>query len=234
MPDYCGRPLPSRSRYKTETYPRCNNRPDHQGPCSEFPYLSALRIADPKVAKKVERDAMMTTGASWKSSDAGPNRIVRYAMLLSDEELAALGVNMADLEPIVVAKLREKAASYDDCIGVSLELTRQVYSMPDAPNAPPDTLQLITELSGNSVEPATTVCLVCRRPLSFNLFALARRGKAEIETAHALPRLHSATNVGFAHRDCNIAQGSRSLPEFHLWIAEILASNGWETIPPKD
>lgn len=232
MPDFCGRKLPSRSRYATANYPRCNNRRGHEGRCSEFPFLVHLRSTNPKVAEKIERDAMMTTGAAWKSSDAGPNRILRYAMLLSDDELAAMGVNMSALEAVVVAKLRDKAASYDNCVDVSIELTRQVYSMPDAPVAPPEIVELVEYLSASTIDLGTTGCLVCRRPLSFSLFALARRGKAEIETAHAMPRMHNAANVGLAHRDCNIAQGSRSLPEFHVWIAGILASNGWTTAPP--
>jgi len=35
-------------------------------------------------------------------------------------------------------------------------------------------------------------------------------------------REHNAENVGFAHRECNIAQGAKTLPEFYRWIAEIL------------
>ncbi|MGI5869915.1 MAG: hypothetical protein ACOX9C_10795, partial [Kiritimatiellia bacterium] len=46
----------------------------------------------PKVAKKIERDAIMTTGASWKSKDAGPNRIRRWVMLLDDDALRRIGL----------------------------------------------------------------------------------------------------------------------------------------------
>lgn len=48
------------------------------------------------------------------------------------------------------------------------------------------------------------------------------RGRAEIETGHRNPRLHNAENIGFAHRECNIAQGSKTLPEFYAWIRTIL------------
>ena len=57
---------------------------------------------------------------------------------------------------------------------------------------------------------------------SFKLFSLAQRGKAEIETAHSDPRKHTADNVGFAHRECNIAQGNKTLKEFYSWMKEIL------------
>lgn len=55
----------------------------------------------------------MTTGAAWKSKDAGPNRILRWVMTKSDETLRYYGINMDDLKPGIVAKLREKAADYN-------------------------------------------------------------------------------------------------------------------------
>jgi hypothetical protein len=74
--------------------------------------------------------------------------------------------------------------------------------------------------------PNTTTCLVCKKPISFALFHAAQRGKAEIETSHSNPRLHTTDNIGFAHRACNIAQGSKTLDEFYDWIAEILRRTG--------
>ncbi|MGH9429159.1 MAG: hypothetical protein ACRD2L_22990, partial [Terriglobia bacterium] len=68
----------------------------------------------------------------------------------------------------------------------------------------------------------STTCLVCKAQLSFEDFAQARRGRAEIETAHASPRAHSSANIGFAHRHCNIAQGDKSLDQFYEWIRGIL------------
>lgn len=146
-------------------------------------------------------------------------------MLLSDAELAQLGINMSALKPWVVAKLREKAASYDDCMSVAQYLAWSVYGMTGAPEPDDETRAFLTRRFGEIV-PGTTGCLVCRAPLNFALFHEARRGKAEIETAHAQPRSHIAGNVGFAHRNCNIAQGDKSLDEFYDWIAGILRRAG--------
>ena len=78
----------------------------------------------------------MTTGAAWKSEDAGPNRILRWVMLESDEVLKSYGINMENLKDGVVAKLRDKAASYDSCIQVAIKLTWLVYQMEGAPDCP--------------------------------------------------------------------------------------------------
>jgi hypothetical protein len=163
----------------------------------------------------------MTTGAAWKSEDAGPNRILRWMMLLSDDALLQYDIRMQNLKPQVVAKLREKAADYDSCMRVARRLTWLVYQMPNAPMLSEDTRDYLESFYG-SMNIHSTCCLVCRLPLSFDLFANARRGKADIETAHSNPRLHDDTNVGFAHRECNIAQGAKSLAEFYAWIESIL------------
>jgi hypothetical protein len=205
-------------------------RKGHAGKCSEYPYLLHLRKVAPKVAKKIERDSIMTTGASWKSEDAGPNRIRRWAMLLTDAELLKIGLDMRKLKPIIVAKLREKAASYDDCMAVAKKLTALAYGMANAPQAPSDVRAYLEDLFG-PINADSTNCLVCRSPLDFNLFAAARRGKAEIETSHSNPRLHTPENVGFAHRACNIAQGSKTLDEFYDWIGGILARVGYAITP---
>jgi hypothetical protein len=177
------------------------------------------------VKNKIVRDATKTTGASWKSEDAGPNRISRWTMQLSDAELEALGIKMATLSPIIQRKLREKAASYDDCMNAAKKLAWQAYGMANAPVADEAPRQYLEALYGPIV-PGSTTCLVCKRPLDFSQFENARRGKAEIETAHATPREHNESNVGFAHRECNIAQGNMSLPEFYQWIRGILDRNG--------
>ncbi|MGI5868790.1 MAG: hypothetical protein ACOX9C_05025, partial [Kiritimatiellia bacterium] len=180
----------------------------------------------PKVAKKIERDAIMTTGASWKSKDAGPNRIRRWVMLLDDGALRRIGLDMNKLKPVVVAKLREKAATYDDCMAVARKLTFQAYCMTNAPKAPED-IQNYLEAFFGPFQIGSTTCLVCREPLDFDLFSEARRGKAEVETSHSNPRLHTPDNVGFAHRACNIAQGNKTLDDFYTWIAEILRRVGY-------
>jgi len=218
---FCGRTIPSRSKYSPSDLRRCFRQAGHTGRCEEFPYLNHLSGVAPKVADKVVRDSIMTTGASWKSEDAGPNRILRWVMLLSDEELLDLGIDMAKLKPQVVAKLREKAADYSSCMAVAKKLTGLVYGMPNAPALPLDIKEYLEEIIGPIV-PGTTCCLVCLDPLDFQLFAEARRGKAEIETSHSNPRLHTPDNIGFAHRACNIAQGNKTLEEFYDWVEAIL------------
>lgn len=217
---YCSNPIKSRSRFAKLANHRCFKFAGHAGECEEYPYLAHLWTVARKVADKIVRDATNTTGAAWASEDAGPNRILRWAMLLPDNDLLPYGLKMSSLKPGVVAKLREKGAGYEACMEVAQKLTALVYGMDNAPT-PPDEIR---EYLAKAVrEPyGRTTCQVCRLPLDFNLFAAARRGKAELETAHANPRLHTAENVGFAHRECNIAQGSRTLQEFYQWISDIL------------
>ena len=222
----CGKPLSrNRSKYDPIDLHRCFSQKDHQGKCEEFPYLRQLASVAPKVAMKIMRDSTKTTGAAWKSEDAGPNRISRWVMLLSDEELKNSGINIASLKPIVIAKLRDKAATYEECMSVALSLTWSAYGMNNAPE-PTSVIRNYLEPHFGGIVPGTTTCLICKAPLDFNDFAKARRGKAELETAHAAPRSHNAQNVGFAHRLCNIAQGDRSLDEFYDWIRQILRRNG--------
>lgn len=225
--NFCGKTLSARanSKYDPPGLHKCYQEAGHAGACHEFPYLGHLHQIVPKVAQKIRRDATKTTGASWKSEDAGPNRISRWTMLLSNDELLELGVNMAVLKPWVVAKLREKAASYEDCMSVAMSLTWLVYGMANAPDADHYSREYLEDQFG-SIVPGTTQCLVCRAPLDFTLFEQARRGRAEIESAHAEPRSHTPDNVGFAHRSCNIAQGDKSLGEFYDWIRGILQRTG--------
>ena len=58
--------------------------------------------------------------------------------------------------------------------------------------------------------------------IHFDLFHSAQRGKANLETCHLNPRIHDSQNVGFGHRECNIAQGNKSLEEFYDWVLGIL------------
>lgn len=146
-------------------------------------------------------------------------------MLQSDEALLKFGIDMKALKPTVVAKLREKSASYDDCMDVAAKLTWLAYQMPDAPECSKD-IKSYLESRFSTMTPGSTTCIVCRQPLSFSLFENAQRGKAEIETAHSDPRAHNHQNVGFAHRECNIAQGSKELDEFYEWIGGILERSG--------
>ncbi len=201
---------------------RCHCQKGHDGKCLEYPYLRDLKEKYKKVAEKIKRDSTNTTGAAWASDDAGPNRILRWAMLLSDEELLNYELDMSQLRPGIVAKLREKAASYEDCMQVAMKLTWLVYQMPDAPT-PPDSIERYLKGVFRDMIPGSTRCEVCLLPISFNLFSTAQRGTASIETCHKNPRVHNADNVGFAHRECNIAQGAKTLDEFYAWIEGILA-----------
>lgn len=205
----CRKVIPTRSKYSDPSQRICFKPAGHEGRCDQFPYLRHLGRVAPKVEDKIIRDSIMTTGAAWKSEDAGPNRILRWVMLKSDEELAGLGIKMAKLKPQVVAKLREKAAEYASCMAVAQKLTSLAYGMANAPEAPAEIQNELREL-GVPIAVGATSCLVCRDPLDFRLFAAARRGKAEIETSHRNPRLHTPENVGFAHRAYNIAHSKSS------------------------
>lgn len=221
MPELCLKRIASRSKYDLIQPRLCQHFVDHSGACDEFPYLKHLKSMHSSVADKIVRDSVMTTGAAWKSKEAGPNRILRWVMLLSDSELLELGIDMNLLKPQVVAKLREKAAPYNDCMDVARRLAWLVYGMPEAPTSDESTRLYLEEFFGHIV-PQSTTCLICKASLPFPLFLKAARGKAEIETGHSNPRSHNQDNVGFAHRECNIAQGSKTLSDFHKWIAEIL------------
>lgn len=224
---FCQKKLKPRAnaKYDPPGLHRCFQLNGHKGACSEFPYLNHLKRVAPKVRQKIVRDATKTTGASWKSENAGPNRISRWTMLLSDAKLKKLGVNMNALKPWVVAKLREKAATYEDCMDAARKLAWLVYGMDNAPQADEGTAHYLEQLFGPIVRGSTT-CLICKARLDFKDFGQARRGRAKIETAHASPRAHSSANVGFAHRHCNIAQGDKSLDQFYEWIKEILQRAG--------
>lgn len=218
--EFCKKPIDSRSKYKNIYQPCCHLPKNHTGKCEEFPFLDHLKKINKKVADKIKRDATMTTGAAWKSEDAGPNRILRWVMLLNDDELLRYGIDMEELKPQVIDKLREKAADYDTCVLVAAKLTWLVYQMANSP-IPPDFIKKYLENLFGIMKKNSTVCVICRLPLDYNLFSVAARGKAAIETCHKNPRMHNPDNVGFGHRECNIAQGAKTLPEFYSWIQDI-------------
>ena len=218
--EFCNKPIASRSKFSDITQAKCHCMKGHKGNCEEFPFLSHLRIENKQLAEKIKRDATMTTGAAWKSTDAGPNRILRWVMELPDEQLLEYGIDMSQLKPGVVAKLREKAADYESCILVASKLTWIAYQMKNAPVPPPPIKQYLEDLFGPMVADST-MCVICKLPLDYNLFSVAARGKAAIETCHKNPRMHNADNVGFGHRECNIAQGAKTLSEFYAWISDI-------------
>ena len=214
---FCGKPISSSSKYAKLATRRCYCLDGHSGGCQEFPFLYHLSKTHPSVANKVKRDSTMTTGASWKSKKAGPNRILRWVMLEEDEKLIEYGIDLSKMRSQVVQKLREKSATYDMCMNVAMFLTFSVYEMPDAPKMPDDLEAFFRPLFGEA-RVGEGSCSICLLPLSFNLFHKAKRGKAAVETCHKQPRKHEPQNVGFAHRECNIAQGNKSLVEFYRWI----------------
>lgn len=213
----CNEVISSRSAYRSIQPRLCQLPKGHLGKHSEFHYLDHLRTAQKSVAEKIKRDSTMTTGAAWKSEEAGPNRILRWVMLLPDEELARYNIRMEKLKPQVVAKLREKAATYDDCMSVAKKLTWLVYQMNGVPK-PPEEIKNYLEGHFGDIKSGSATCIICREKLDFSLFSKAQRGKAEIETGHISPREHNSANVGFAHRECNIAQGNKTVSEFYKWI----------------
>lgn len=219
---FCLKTIKSRSKYAEVAAAKCHLPAGHTGNCCEYPFLEHLLEVDKRVADKIKRDATMTTGAAWKSEDAGPNRINRWVMLLNDSELLKYGIDMSQLKPGVIAKLREKAADYDSCILVAAKLTWLVYQMKNAPVPPSHIKEYLEELFGKMI-PNSTVCVICRQPIDYELFSVAERGKAAIETCHKNPRMHNSDNVGFGHRECNIAQGNKTLDEFYSWIKDIIA-----------
>ncbi len=217
----CNEIIPSRSAYESVQPRLCQLPKGHSGKHSEFHYLDHLRTVQKSVAEKIKRDSTMTTGAAWKSEEAGPNRILRWVMLLPDGELARYNIRMDKLKPQVVAKLREKAATYDNCMSVAKKLAWLVYQMNGAPK-PPQEIKDYLERHFGAMRSGSTTCIICREKLDFSLFSKAQRGKAEIETGHISPREHNADNVGFAHRECNIAQGNKTVSEFYKWIRGII------------
>lgn len=221
MIELCKEVIASRSAYESIQPRLCQLPKGHSGKHGEFHYLEHLRTIQKSVAEKIKRDSTMTTGAAWKSEEAGPNRILRWVMLLSDSELARYNIRMEKLKPQVVAKLREKAATYDNCMSVAKKLTWLVYQMNSAPKPPQEITEYLENHFGRMTSGSTT-CIICREKLDFSLFSKAQRGKAEIETGHISPREHNAENVGFAHRECNIAQGNKTVSEFYGWIRGIM------------
>lgn len=221
MNELCHEVISSRSAYDSIQPKFCQMPRGHSGKHSEFHYLDHLRTIQKSVADKIKRDSTMTTGAAWKSTEAGPNRILRWVMLLPDGDLTRFNIQMDKLKPQVVAKLREKAATYDNCMAVAKKLTWLVYQMNDAPKPPQEIKEYLEDYFGEMALGSTT-CIICKEKLPFYLFSKAQRGRAEIETGHISPREHNAENVGFAHRECNIAQGNKTVLEFYDWIRGII------------
>lgn len=87
MTELCHEIISSRSAYDSIQPKFCQLPKGHSGNHREFYYLDHLRTIQKSVSDKIKRDSTMTTGAAWKSAEAGPNRILRWVMLLSDGDL---------------------------------------------------------------------------------------------------------------------------------------------------
>ena len=72
--EFCNKPIQSRSKYADVASCRCHLNVGHPGKCCEYPFLKHLNLVNKRVADKIKRDATMTTGAAWKSEDAGDLR----------------------------------------------------------------------------------------------------------------------------------------------------------------
>jgi DraIII len=193
----CLRELPSRSKYGFQRR-FCQREEGHSGRCDEFPFLADLAHTHKSVATKIIRDSVMTTGAAWKSEDAGPNRILRWVMLLSDAELKKDGINMAGLKPQVVAKLREKAATYDDCIASAKMLTWLAYQMTDAPQPSEATRKYLEGYSTLDLGVGPTTPTIARtRLLGWNVW---RRWHSGHGTIHGPRRISSGHVMGICGR----------------------------------
>ena len=169
--EFCHRPIASRSKFAAVANNRCWRESGHDGRCDEYPYLRHLQGVAPKVAQKIRRDATNTTGAAWDSDDAGPNRILRWAVMLEDKELLAYGLDLGGVSDVIRRKLRQRAASYEDCMHVAQALTHATYRMGGAPEPPEDVRGYLEGLFG-AIEPASAHCIICLEPLDFGLFAL--------------------------------------------------------------
>ena len=106
--------------------------------------------------------------------------------------------------------------------------------MMGAPVCPPEIERLLDKKPTQN----NAKCPICNRPLNINDFGKAKWGKALIEMCHVLPLsehkvMHNYENMSWAHRECNIAQGEKSIPEFLVWISDILKAHGYTVSKKK-
>jgi len=186
---------------------RCCLPAGHEGRHTDMPFLLHLKKTHKKVADKLERDALNTRGAPWPKNLRGVqkrrNRQPHWTLKLGDQ-----------LYP-------KHYADYKTCLAVARRMTYYVYCMPDAPSCSDDIAKYLEQ----KPKLGTYVCPICLLPISFKDFEKAKQSKAEIETAHLDPSatyIHTPDNVCLAHRECNIAQGDRSISDFLDWIDGIL------------
>lgn len=172
-----------------------------------MPFLISLKAVAAKVAEKIERDSLNTRGAPWPKNLAGVqrrrNRQPHWTLKDGDQ-----------LYP-------QHYADYETCLMIAKRLTLYVYCTEGAPDCPDNIIKYLeTKPAINSYK-----CPICFLPILFSDFNKAKQSRAEIETGHLNPNaeyIHTPNNVCFVHRQCNIAQGERSISEFLEWIEGIL------------
>jgi hypothetical protein len=212
--------------FKAEYQTKCNRVAAHSGKCDDMPFLEALRTSSDiglKAANKVERDSMLTKGISWDTvkdkADATkkrPNRCLRWEF---PKEHKDFDIFYCD---------------YGTCFEVAKALALMAYRMEGSPPADEEAKNWLRELNQPS---GKYVCPVCLEMIPFELFAKAKRSKAEIDTAHyPVPQVsvkrgkHRADNVAFVHHSCNVAQGNRTEEEFVQWMIKCVEKRGYKVV----
>lgn len=209
---------------------RCSKLHGHDGRCSErhfLDHLKGLGGLHKKIAAKIERDSFNTTGAAWNTGVAGPNRMPRHVANLPRDALnrALVANNYPTLDMLRnPEKITDKGASRDECLRVAIQLTREAYAMENAPEMPQELVDYFASISFRRTHEGR--CLICHAPIDYNQFAEARVGTSTIQTVHSDPRVHTPGNASFGHKQCNVAQGDRTLEEYYDWMEEVLRSVG--------
>jgi len=171
-----------------------------------------------KAADKARRDAENTKGVAWptvteNADDSKNSRKNREARWDIEED-------------------HPYYATYETCLDVARRLTLYIFEMEDAPPCPTGLVQYLER----EPIPDSYVCYICGQPVTIEQINEAEVSKAVVETGHKIPfnigGIHEPDNVFFCHRECNIAQGNKIMPEFCDWIASILEFHGYEVNPP--
>lgn len=191
----------------------CCREAEHDGRCTDMPFLMHLEKHKPKVADKIVRDSFNTRGASWGKALDGTqkrrNRQPRWTLKPGDAFFPA------------------HHQKYEECLVISAELTIQAYEMTGAPECPREVVACLPR----TPVPNSGLCPICKLPMEFSEFDLAVQSKAAIDTDHLDPtieRRHVRGNVAFVHHLCNTTKGDRSIAEFEEWMANTLLRHGFE------
>lgn len=215
--EYCNKTIrpDSQARFK------CKKEKRHSDKCESTPFLNHLKTFSNgkfrKVAEKIEQDAYHTRGNKTRPFK---NRSFRWDTPVENPEQHKNEKNLG------IPK--KEYAAQEECFKVAQKLTRLIYEMAGAPKCPPE----ITKLLDKKPICNSAKCPICNGSLDINDFRKAKWGKALIEMCHVQPLsehkvMHNYKNMSWAHRECNIAQGEKSIPTFLKWISGILKSHGY-------